>query len=140
MAVLRETLGTEPPPMLEEMVANGQLGAKSGQGFYRYESGKAVRERWSGDIDAALQDRLILPLVNECVACLHEGIVADPDLIDAGVIFGTGFAPFRGGPLQYARSRGIGEVLETLGALAVRHGAHFAPKPGWERLAEQQKS
>ncbi len=45
----------------------------------------------------------MLPLVNECVACLREGVVADADLIDAGVIFGTGFAPFRGGPLHYAQ-------------------------------------
>lgn len=138
--IMRETLGTEPPPMLEEMVANGQLGMKSGQGFYRYEDGKAVRERWSGDIDTNLQDRLLLPLVNECVACLHEGIVDDADLIDAGVIFGTGFAPFRGGPLEYAKTRGTGDVVQALEALAVRHGPHFAPKPGWERLAERRKS
>jgi 3-hydroxyacyl-CoA dehydrogenase/enoyl-CoA hydratase/3-hydroxybutyryl-CoA epimerase len=138
--IMRQTLGTEPPALLEEMVSEGKLGVKSGQGFYRYEQGKAVRERWTGKIDANLQDRLILPLVNECVACLHEGIVEDRDLVDAGVIFGTGFAPFRGGPLQYAQTRGAKDIVETLEALAVRHGPHFAPKSGWKALAMAKKS
>ena len=132
--IMEETLGTQPPPMLAEMVEAGKLGAKSGQGFYRYVDGRAQKTPWSGTVSADLQDRLLLPLVNECVACLHEGIVADADLVDAGVIFGTGFAPFRGGPLQYAKTRGIAEVVERLKALAVRHGAHFEPKPGWDSL------
>jgi 3-hydroxyacyl-CoA dehydrogenase/enoyl-CoA hydratase/3-hydroxybutyryl-CoA epimerase len=138
--IMQETLGTEPPAKLREMVDAGHLGAKTGQGFYRYEDGKAVRERWTGAIDPDLQDRLILPLVNECVACLNERIVADADLIDAGIIFGTGFAPFRGGPLQYARARGIDEVVAALEALAVRHGPHFAPKSGWDKLSKPEKS
>ena len=51
---------------------------------------------------AGLADRLIEPFVAEAQAALAEGIVADADLVDAGAIFGTGFAPFRGGPLHYA--------------------------------------
>ena len=63
---------------------------------------------------ADLIDRLILVLVNECVACLRERVVEDADLIDAAVIFGTGFAPFRGGPLTYARARGVAQVMARL--------------------------
>ena len=81
-----------------------------------------------------LADRLILALVNECVACLREGIVEDADLIDAGVIFGTGFAPFRGGPLHYARARGVAACVQRLQELAQRHGARFAPDEGWALL------
>ena len=79
-------------------------------------------------------DRLILLMVNEAVACLSEGVVEDADLLDAGVIFGTGFAPFRGGPLQYARERGIDDVVATLDALAERHGDRFRPHSGWDAL------
>ena len=84
---------------------------------------------------ADLADRLILALVNECVACLREGVVEDADLVDAGVIFGAGFAPFRGGPLHWARRRGVAEVVARLQDLAARHGPRFAPDPGWDRLA-----
>ena len=132
--IMRETLGTEPPAMLESMVEAGKLGTKSGQGFYTWEQGRAQKTPWRGQIDSELQDRLILPLINECVACLHDEIVDDADLVDAGVIFGTGFAPFRGGPLEYARTRGVKEILERLRHLAMRHGPHFAPKNGWEAL------
>jgi 3-hydroxyacyl-CoA dehydrogenase/enoyl-CoA hydratase/3-hydroxybutyryl-CoA epimerase len=65
------------------------------------------------------------------VACLHDGVVADADLLDAGVVFGTGFAPFRGGPVQYIRTIGAGVLREKLEALAHAHGARFAPKQGW---------
>jgi 3-hydroxyacyl-CoA dehydrogenase/enoyl-CoA hydratase/3-hydroxybutyryl-CoA epimerase len=132
--IMRDTLGTEPPSMLAGMVENGRLGKKSGEGFYNWENGRARKAGWKGDIDASLQDRLILPLVNECVACLHEGIVESAELVDGGVIFATGFAPFRGGPIQYARARGIDDVIQALTALAARHGAHLAPKTGWEAL------
>ncbi len=73
-------------------------------------------------------------MVNECVACLREGIVADADLVDAAVIFGAGFAPFRGGPLTYARTRGISATVARLNDLAARHGSRFAPDAGWGTL------
>ena len=76
---------------------------------------------------ADLIDRLILVLVNECVACLRERVVEDADLIDAAVIFGTGFAPFRGGPLTYARARGVSQLVARLQELTVRYGARFTP-------------
>ena len=61
------------------------------------------------------------------------------DLLDAGVIFGTGFAPFRGGPLAYARARGVSAVIARLQELAARHGARFRPDEGWVSLAAGQK-
>ena len=73
-------------------------------------------------------------MVNEAVACLSEGVVASADLLDAGVIFGTGFAPFRGGPLNYAKERGVDEVVAALQALADRYGERFVPRSGWSDL------
>jgi 3-hydroxyacyl-CoA dehydrogenase/enoyl-CoA hydratase/3-hydroxybutyryl-CoA epimerase len=132
--ILSDTLKADTPTVLEEMVAAGKLGLKSGEGFYRYEHGRPQRNRWSAPADPGLQDRLILPLVNESVACLAEGIIDDPDLVDAGVIFGTGFAPFRGGPVRYARQRGVEDVLRSLRALEARFGSRFAPNRGWDAL------
>jgi 3-hydroxyacyl-CoA dehydrogenase/enoyl-CoA hydratase/3-hydroxybutyryl-CoA epimerase len=79
-----------------------------------------------------LEDRLILPLLNEAVAALHDGVVADADLLDAGVIFGTGFAPFRGGPIQYIRETGVDVVLARLQALQAKYGERFAARAGWD--------
>jgi 3-hydroxyacyl-CoA dehydrogenase/enoyl-CoA hydratase/3-hydroxybutyryl-CoA epimerase len=65
---------------------------------------------------------------------LRERIVADADLVDAGVIFGSGFAPFRGGPLTYARKRGVDAVTARLEELARAHGPRFTPDKGWSEL------
>ena len=92
-----------PPKRLEELIAAGQLGRKSGRGFYDYRSGKPAKQP-AGAVPPGLAERLIEPFVAEARAALAEGIVADSDLVDAGAIFGTGFAPFRGGPLRYAAS------------------------------------
>ncbi|MGH8604053.1 MAG: 3-hydroxyacyl-CoA dehydrogenase NAD-binding domain-containing protein, partial [Gammaproteobacteria bacterium] len=81
-----------------------------------------------------LQDRLILPLLNACVLCLREKIVEDADLVDAGLIFGTGFAPFRGGPMSYIRSRGREKIIERLEEFAQRLGERYWPDPGWRSL------
>jgi 3-hydroxyacyl-CoA dehydrogenase / enoyl-CoA hydratase / 3-hydroxybutyryl-CoA epimerase len=125
-----------PLSPMQERIAAGKLGAQDGEGFYRWVDGKAVKAPAPGvSPPADLQDRLILALLNECVACLREQVVEDADLLDAGVIFGTGFAPFRGGPLQYARQRGIPAVVARLRELQARHGTRFTPDPGWDRLA-----
>ncbi|MEX1267306.1 MAG: 3-hydroxyacyl-CoA dehydrogenase NAD-binding domain-containing protein, partial [Woeseia sp.] len=130
--VLGEAFGRPVPDKLEEMVDAKQLGRKSGQGFYRWEDGKVEKPESQGSgVPDDIEDRLMLPMVNEAVACLSEDIVASPDLLDAGVIFGTGFAPFRGGPLKYARDRGTDEVVRRLEDLAARHGERFKPHPGW---------
>jgi 3-hydroxyacyl-CoA dehydrogenase/enoyl-CoA hydratase/3-hydroxybutyryl-CoA epimerase len=78
-------------------------------------------------------------MLNEAVACLRESVVGDADLVDAGVIFGTGFAPFTGGPLHYARQRGIENVVTALRALRDRHGPRFRPDAGWEALREEPR-
>ena len=94
----------EVPKILATKVELGQLGKKTGQGIYRWENGKPVK----GQPDAynqELVDALIAPYLNEAKAALAEGVVADADLADAGLIFGTGFAPFRGGPLHYLSSK-----------------------------------
>ena len=122
------------PPQLESMVDAGHKGRKSGQGFYRWQDGKAIKPHSDAEPPADITDRLILPMVNEAVACLAEGVIRDGELLDAGVIFGTGFAPFRGGPLQYARSRGLQSVQDRLRELAGIHGDRFEPHAGWSDL------
>ena len=93
-----------PPKKLSELVAAGHLGRKTKRGFYDYATGKPAKGA-PGAIPSGLADRLIGPFVAEAKAALAEGIVADADLVDAGAIFGTGFAPFRGGPLHYAQQK-----------------------------------
>lgn len=135
-AVIAPKLGVELPDGIQDKIAQGRRGRKDGKGFYEYPEGKAVKpplpEKYQAPAD--LEDRLILPLLNEAVACLHEGIVDSADELDAGVIFGTGFAPFRGGPIQHIRSTGNEAVLTRLQALAQRHGVRFAPRPGWDQI------
>ncbi len=133
--VLGAAMHRPVPVRLAEMVESGQLGRKNGQGFYRWEDGKAVKPHsdWSGTT-AEIEDRLILPMVNEAVACLHDGVVSDADLLDAGVIFGTGFAPFRGGPVNYARERGIEATIARLDEFTERYGQRFTPHEGFTRL------
>jgi len=126
-------LNLELPAGIADKVEGGKRGKKDGQGFYAWKDGKAEKPKVDSNYRAPsdLEDRLILPMLNEAVACLHDGVVADADLLDAGVIFGTGFAPFRGGPIQYIRSTGAGVLREKLEVLAQTHGARFAPKQGW---------
>jgi 3-hydroxyacyl-CoA dehydrogenase/enoyl-CoA hydratase/3-hydroxybutyryl-CoA epimerase len=134
--VLAEAFGRRVPDILIKLVEQKKLGAKSGEGFYVWRDGKAVRpEGATGGVPPDLEDRLILPMLNEAVACLREGVVADADLLDAGAIFATGFAPFRGGPLQYARTRGVLAIRERLEELEKRYGERFRPDPGWSRLS-----
>jgi 3-hydroxyacyl-CoA dehydrogenase/enoyl-CoA hydratase/3-hydroxybutyryl-CoA epimerase len=133
--VLGAASGRSVPDTLQKMVDDGSLGRKSGQGYYRWENGKAVKPPSDGkNVPADIQDRLILPMVNEAVAVLHDGVVAEADLLDAGVIFGTGFAPFRGGPLNYAKERGTTAVVMRLNELAKAHGERFEPHSGWSDL------
>ncbi|MEP6632580.1 MAG: 3-hydroxyacyl-CoA dehydrogenase NAD-binding domain-containing protein [Luteimonas sp.] len=127
-------LGLPIPAALNEVPPAGKRGKKDGQGFYAWENGKAKKPDLPKDYKAPddLEDRLILPLLNEAVAALHDGVVADADLLDAGVIFGTGFAPFRGGPIQYIRDAGPDALLAKLKALQAKYGDRFAVRPGWD--------
>jgi len=126
-------LGLQIPAALATVEPN-KRGKKDGQGIYKWENGRAVKPEVAKDYQAPsdLEDRLILPLLNEAVTCLHDGVVADADLLDAGVIFGTGFAPFRGGPIQHIRATGVDVLVEKLKTLQARHGDRFAPRPGWD--------
>jgi 3-hydroxyacyl-CoA dehydrogenase/enoyl-CoA hydratase/3-hydroxybutyryl-CoA epimerase len=90
----------EAPQVLLNKVALGQLGRKTGQGIYRWENNKPVKGQPGAQKPELIQS-LIQPYLEETKAVLAEGIVPDAELIDAGLIFGTGFAPFRGGPLHY---------------------------------------
>lgn len=117
--------------MIQTLVAAKKLGKKSGEGFYKWREGKPIKPVAQTTGPSDLEDRLILSMVNESMAVLREHVVDDADLLDAAVIFGTGFAPFRGGPLQYARSLGTETVIAKLELLVSRYGSHFQPDQGW---------
>jgi 3-hydroxyacyl-CoA dehydrogenase / enoyl-CoA hydratase / 3-hydroxybutyryl-CoA epimerase len=137
-SIIAMELGKPAPlhPRLEALVAARKLGRKTGSGFYEWQEGHPRKPPGGAAAPAEAIDRMMLALVNESVACLREGVVSDADLLDAAVIFGTGFAPFRGGPIAYARARGIGECVRRLTDLATRHGERFRPDPGWHLLEQ----
>lgn len=136
---LAAEFGWKVPEGLREKVAAGHLGKKTGQGFYRYTaSGKLIREhaeKTEKISDEKIAQRIIMRLLNEAVACLREKIVADADLVDAGLIFGAGFVPFLGGPLHYAKQLGIDTVVTQLEALTAEYGERFKPDAGWRELS-----
>ena len=139
-AELSPFLGLQVPAALAA-VEPGKRGKKDGEGLYKWTQTEKGSRAVKPDVPAGyqapsdLEDRLIMPLLKESVACLHEGVVADADLLDAGVIFGTGFAPFRGGPIMHVRATGADALFERLKTLQARHGDRFAPRPGWDAPA-----
>lgn len=139
IGILKETMEIEMPESLDKKVKAGECGMKSGQGYYTFKKGKPVKK--SVDISKydiqEIQDRLIYVLLNECIACLEEEIVSDGDLLDAGMIFGTGFAPFRGGPVHYANTLGFDSVNNRFKSLNEAHGKRFKLKGKLEVLESQ---
>jgi 3-hydroxyacyl-CoA dehydrogenase/enoyl-CoA hydratase/3-hydroxybutyryl-CoA epimerase len=134
--VLADHFDAEIPENLQQLVASGKLGKKSGQGFYLWKKGKALKQKpggsnWNMD---EITNRLVLRLLNESVSCLREHVVAEKDLLDAGMIFGTGFAPFRGGPIHHIETIGIDVQLKKLDELKKLRGKRFTPDPGWNEL------
>ena len=138
--ILSRHYPVEVPEKLRQLVAAGHLGKKSGQGFYDYRHGDNSKGAGGGEVDAAISDRLMLRLLNEAVACWREGVVSSGDRLDAGVIFGTGFAPFRGGPLQHISASGAASLLARLQALEQAYGRRFTPDPGWQELVSAEAS
>lgn len=124
------------PDRLRALVEQGRLGKKSGEGFYRY-TGKGQPKRARGARERRghfpVTERLILRLLNEAMACLREGVVNDPDAVDAGMVYGTGFAPYLGGPMRYVESLGETGIGHSLYRLSQEYGERFTPDPGWSR-------
>ena len=123
---LTSHFGGTVPQQLISLVEAGKLGKKTGAGFYRYKDGKPIKQtNFSTDKSTEIANRLILRMVNESAACLREGVVADADLLDAGMIFGTGFAPFRGGPMHYAHQFGRDQLNQLFSQMETEHGVRF---------------
>ena len=134
--VLAQHFPVEIPASLQQHVSSGRLGRKSGQGYYTWKKGRAVKpagggSQWNMD---EITNRLVLRLLNEAVRCLREEVVATADLLDAGMIFGTGFAPFRGGPVNHIHAQGKDRLLQQLHDLQKLRGERFTPDPGWQEL------
>jgi 3-hydroxyacyl-CoA dehydrogenase/enoyl-CoA hydratase/3-hydroxybutyryl-CoA epimerase len=125
------------PPVLGKLLGAGLLGRKAGKGFYIYKKGddpepnsaaKALRPDQKSKISRQqLQQRMVLLMVNEAARCLDEKIVESPADVDFAMVMGTGFAPFRGGPLRYADSVGVKEIVDELQKLADAGEKHFSP-------------
>ena len=137
--ILGAALGLNVPEALRKKVEAGELGVKSGQGFYQYQKGKQVKTKTaansSGQQTDDIADRLVLQMLNESIACLREGVIEDHDLLDVGMIFGTGFAPFLGGPMHYMEQRGRQVIIDRLKELEGKYGEQFAADAGWKTVS-----
>jgi 3-hydroxyacyl-CoA dehydrogenase/enoyl-CoA hydratase/3-hydroxybutyryl-CoA epimerase len=132
---LSEPLHMEVPEKLRELVGQAHLGRKSGQGFYRFNA-RGRRETPAPDktaVDIPITERLVLRLLNEAMACLRTGVVGDADAVDAGMVYGTGFAPFLGGPMSYIDSLGATGISHSLHRLSQEYGPRFKPDAGWSQ-------
>lgn len=138
--ILTTHLGGNVPDILNDYATSGYTGVKGGRGFYEYRQGKPVKQRVDDNDKrmTTIQDRLILRLLNEAVACLREGIVDSEDMLDAGMIFGAGFAPFTGGPLTYLRTLKPGNQKRRFEEFYKIYGDRFIMDKGWENLLCQK--
>lgn len=136
---LGQYFNTPIPVRLTELVAQRHLGRKTGQGFYKYDkNGKQIKptsEEYTKPLQE-ISDRLVLRMLNEAFACLREGVVANGDLLDAGMVYGTGFAPFRGGPIHYAQSQGIQELYQQFVLQQQARGEKAVKVQAWNSTAD----
>jgi 3-hydroxyacyl-CoA dehydrogenase/enoyl-CoA hydratase/3-hydroxybutyryl-CoA epimerase len=111
--------------LLEPLVAAKELGKKTGKGIFAWRKGRGGKLEKDGvnarlaraprPLDAdVIVDRCILAMVNEAARCLAEEVVDGPRALDLATVYGTGFAPFRGGVLRYADARGLAQIVERL--------------------------
>jgi len=141
------------PALLKKMVDAKLLGKKVGRGFYVHRKksepqpnpqalecrATALGIVGSLPAPATCQSRMVLLMINEAARCLEEQVVDDPADIDFAMIMGTGFAPFRGGPLRYADTLGVSDVVAALQRFADSGAAHFAPCSLLLQMASQGK-
>lgn len=133
---LGATFKIDVPASLRTHVAHKHLGKKTGAGFYTYNARGRPARGWRAPApEPALAERLMLRLLNEAMACLREGVVQNAAAVDLGLVYGAGFAPFRGGPLGYAHALGEQQLHHSLYRLAAQHGTGFNPDPGWTQLS-----
>ncbi|MDP3070836.1 MAG: 3-hydroxyacyl-CoA dehydrogenase NAD-binding domain-containing protein [Opitutaceae bacterium] len=140
----------QPDGTLEKMTAKGWLGRKSGCGFYLHGPGRraktnpAAAEFQSGRASAmdgaAMTDRVILPMINEAARCLDQKVIEAPEDVDFAMVLGTGWAPFRGGPLRHADAVGVPEVVRRLESLARDVAPHFGPCEHLRHMAAQGRT
>ncbi len=123
------------PESLKTKVGAGKLGLKTGRGYYKYKNSQAIELlRKTGRPDQVIGDRLIFSIINESAHCLADNVAQDSDLIDGGMVFGTGFAPFTGGPLNYLKSFGAEAAIDKLKKLEKIYGKRFHPSSGLDLL------
>ncbi len=128
------------PEFLREWVEAGRLGRKTGQGFYRYAKGRETAPDGADDDLDEVAERLSLLMTNEAARCLDEGVATTAEDIDLGMVLGTGFAPFRGGPLRHAEEMGLPLVVGRLHHWQALHGPLYAPAPALVELAASGRS
>jgi 3-hydroxyacyl-CoA dehydrogenase/enoyl-CoA hydratase/3-hydroxybutyryl-CoA epimerase len=151
--ILHQAFGErmKPPPLMDKASAGNRYGKKTGKGIYLYNGGRhqendpelfsriGVKENPSAVSDELILKRCIYLMVNEAARCVEEQLVRDVADIDIGMIFGTGFAPFRGGILKYADTVGAEAVVADLEILHRNHGTRFQPASFLQQLAVSGK-